>query len=607
VLFTDGVSEAFDSDETTENGDVNTDGRGLSVCAGRGVRLRQWGGDWRGDAGAGGERTLPSASRILCVPRKIARVALAAGALLSTTCGSSSETQTFSAPSALRCAVRIEPESATFPPSGGSGTVGVSTNRDCTWTAKPEAPWVTLSAGEGQGGGSVQFTVASNGDPLSRSTGIVVNDQRLQIAQEGKPCQFTLSSNRESVDGNGGEATVQVRATAAQCGWTASANVPWITIFSGHDGRGDGAVRFRVGPVDGSPRTGTLTIAGQTVHVDQGTGCSYSIGTETVSVDPSGGDRQVPVSAASGCPWSAESNSVWITITSGRTGNGPGTVGFRVSASDGPRTGTLSVAGRIVTVVQSAGCSFSVTPPNLNAGAGGGSSTIHVETASGCTWSAALDVPWITVSGAAGGNGRGDVQFVVAANAGPARTGSLTIAGQKIGIAQASGCTYAVFPAAQQFAPSGGSAVASVSTATGCPWSATSGANWIAMTTPSGSGSGQATFAVASNQGAARTGTLTIAGQSHTITQASSCTWSFNPPFHEMPVAGGFGTVLVFVTGPCTWTATSTVDWVRVVAGASGTGGGMVQFTIAANSGRARTGVIVIGSESYEVRQHGAQ
>lgn len=561
------------------------------------VRLARWGSSRSGVPLE--QATVPS----VCSPRS-AILAIAAGALLATACGSSSHTQTFSGPSAVRCALRLESGTAAFPPAGGSGTVRVAVSRDCTWTAKTGAAWVILSASEGQGDGSIRFTVASHADPSSRTGEILVNDQRLQIVQEGKPCEFSVSSTRETVDGAGGDRIVEVRASAAPCGWTASPNVSWISIVSGREGRGDGEVKFHVDAVNGPPRTGTLSVAGRTVHVEQGTGCTYSIGTDTFSVDAAGGERQVAVSAGAGCAWTADTDAAWITITSGSTGSGPGVVGFRVAATDGPaRTGTLRVAGRAVTVVQSPGCTVSVNPANLNESARGGSAAIRVDTAPGCPWSAETDVAWITLTGAASGSGTGQVQAAIAANAGPARTGSVIIAGQRVAITQASGCTYAVMPAAQQIPPSGGPAASSVSTASGCAWTATGAVEWITITNPLGSGSGQATFVVAPNQGPFRSATLTIAGRIHTVNQSSLCAWSFNPPFHEFAAPGGFGTVLVFVTGACTWTGTSTVDWIRVVAGATGAGEGMVQFTVAPNNGPARTGVVLIGGEKYLVKQ----
>ena len=65
------------------------------------------------------------------------------------------------------------------------------------------------------------------------------------------------------------------------------------------------------------------------------------------------GIASVAVVAPSGCRWAAESNSPWLTILAG-SGNGNGSVMYAVAANPNrnARTGTLTIAGRIVTVTQ---------------------------------------------------------------------------------------------------------------------------------------------------------------------------------------------------------------------------------------------------------------
>jgi hypothetical protein len=62
------------------------------------------------------------------------------------------------------------------------------------------------------------------------------------------------------------------------------------------------------------------------------------------------------LSATAPCDWQAMSNSSFITIDSGATGNGNGTVNFTVApnTTGAARTGTLTVAGRNVTITQDA-------------------------------------------------------------------------------------------------------------------------------------------------------------------------------------------------------------------------------------------------------------
>ncbi|HKG79518.1 MAG TPA: hypothetical protein VKA78_08865, partial [Pyrinomonadaceae bacterium] len=58
------------------------------------------------------------------------------------------------------------------------------------------------------------------------------------------------------------------------------------------------------------------------------------------------------LSATAACDWNAVSNSSFVTINSGASGNGTGTVNFTVAqnTTGAARTGTLTVAGRTVTI-----------------------------------------------------------------------------------------------------------------------------------------------------------------------------------------------------------------------------------------------------------------
>lgn len=63
--------------------------------------------------------------------------------------------------------------------------------------------------------------------------------------------------------------SVSVTATAG-CQWTATSNASWIMIRSGNTGTGNGTVAYRVSKnKTKQPRTGTMSIAGQTFTVEQ--------------------------------------------------------------------------------------------------------------------------------------------------------------------------------------------------------------------------------------------------------------------------------------------------------------------------------------------------
>ncbi len=89
-----------------------------------------------------------------------------------------------------------------------------------------------------------------------------------------------------------------------------------------------------------------------------------------------------------------------------------------------------------------------------------------------------------------------------------------------------SGCTYLLSPSQTSFPPSASTGTVAVNAPSGCAWSASldsSGASFITVTGgASGSGSGTVNFSVAQNSGAGKSGTLTVAGQQITITQAAA-------------------------------------------------------------------------------------
>lgn len=92
-----------------------------------------------------------------------------------------------------------------------------------------------------------------------------------------------------------------------------------------------------------------------TIADNQQAPCTYSISPTSGSFTYSGGKGSFAVSAGANCSWGAVSNVSWITITSGSSGMGTGTVGYKVSQNTGrtARTGSITVAGQIYTVTQS--------------------------------------------------------------------------------------------------------------------------------------------------------------------------------------------------------------------------------------------------------------
>jgi len=113
-------------------------------------------------------------------------------------------------------------------------------------------------------------------------------------------------------------------------------------------------------------RSYTNVIANQTGQdYTAGVGtCTYSISPTGQSFPLAGGTDDVDLTSQTGCNWTATSNDAWITINSGSSGTGSGTVNYTVSANAaGPRIGTMLIAGQTFTVTQ-AGTSYDNSPGN---------------------------------------------------------------------------------------------------------------------------------------------------------------------------------------------------------------------------------------------------
>jgi hypothetical protein len=481
----------------------------------------------------------------------------------------------------------------------------VAATRECTWTVGVEGQWLTLkSSSNGQGDGTVEFSAAANPDPVARRGALVLNGQRAELTQQAARCDITLAETSARFSPAGGSGRVEVRASSGLCSWNVASNQSWIAIRSGPDGKGSGSVTFDVAATNGPPRTGTLTIAGQNFSVIQSEGCTYAIEPPRIGVSPEGGTGVVTVTTAPECPWTAASNDPWLVFARAG-GTGQGSVGFTVQPTDGPaRTGTAVIAGQPFTVTQGQGCSYQVRPLIHAIPAAGGSATVTVTTAAGCSWNALSDVPWITLQSQSPGSGSGTVSFAVAATSGPARSGSVTVAGQKVAINQSQGCSYAINPTQEAIAATGGEGRVTVTTDAGCAWTAASTVSWITIAGgASGSGGGVLTYNVAATTGPARSGTLQIAGHTFTVNQGQGCTFVLNPASATVPAAGGQVQFAVQTSNGCTWTASGQATWLAVPPATSGSGNGNVLVTVGANTGPLRTGTVTAGGQTFTVTQ----
>jgi hypothetical protein len=368
-----------------------------------------------------------------------------------------------------------------------------------------------------------------------------------------------------------------------------------------------------------SQRSGSLTIAGQSVAVTQaGQGCTYAVTPDERTFTAAGGTSTFTVTAPAGCTWNATEQSNWITIDSGASGNGPGTVTFTASNYTGTaeRTATMTIAGQTVDVVQQGlACTFDVAPSSRSLTAGAGTSSFSVSAPAGCMWTATEQISWLTITSGANGNGDGAVNFSVTANTGTSqRSGTLTIAGALVTVTQAGAgttCSYSVTPTTRPVPAAGGSSTFSVEAPSGCTWSATEQSSWITISNGTNrSGSGTVNFTATANSGSSqRTANLTVAGTAVTVTQpGTSCTFTVAPGSLSVPPAGGQVPISVTASASsCGWTASESASWVSLVSGSPDTGNGIVIFQVAARtSSSTRSTTLTIAGRTVTLTQTGA-
>jgi hypothetical protein len=509
--------------------------------------------------------------------------------------------------------------------NGGNGSFNLTIASNWGWNAISRNGWITTSSG-GTGNGTIYYSVAPNDDIYTRTGTIIVAGQTFTITQAPGSCASTLSPSGANPASAGGNASFGV-TRLYNCGaWSAIPTVSWITVTSG-SGQGGGTVTYSVSANNSaSSRTGTISVSGGATFTvtQEGVSCNTMLSPASATVNNLGGTNSFTVSRNSACPgWSAIPTVSWITVTSGATGNGNGTVTYSVSENTGTsqRVGTISVSGASssFTVTQDpVSCSSYLSQSGTSVGSAAGNGSFSVTRAASCpSWTAIPTVSWVTVTlGGNGTSGNGTVNFSVTENTSSnPRMGTISVSGSStpFTITQAAlSCNYSIAPTGLNVGSGGTNGSTSVTVQNNCAWSASSNANWITITGgASRSGNGTVSFSVAANGSTnSRTGTMTIAGLTFTVTQdgAIVCSYSISPIYYFFTDAGGTTNVSVTAPAGCPWTANTSYSWISIPSGASGNGNGMVTVSALPNPFASfRQALVTIAGNDFSIGQTAAQ
>jgi hypothetical protein len=340
-------------------------------------------------------------------------------------------------------------------------------------------------------------------------------------------CGFFLNSDAAGFSDVGGGASVSLIASNAVCAWSLVNANPWISP-SATNGTGSATVNFLV---DANPnlisRTGIVVIAGQNFTVTQsGITCTYALAPVSGMPGAAPETNSFNVLAADPCAWSVSNTNEWITILSGSSGSGNGTVTYAVgdNFSATPRAGTLTVAGQTFSLTQAAfACTYALLPVNGAHAAAAATNSFSLTTSNFCAWSVVNTNPWMTILSGGSGAGDGFITYAVDANASLSeRVGTLVAGGQTFTITQqGQPCSYALTPTNLVLGSAGGTGTVSIVTGASCAWEVATTNDWIQFTSATnGTGAGGFDCSLLANWSlTARTGAVLVAGQVLPVTQ----------------------------------------------------------------------------------------
>ena len=182
------------------------------------------------------------------------------------------------------CEYLVQPIDVSACMTAPSLSVSVTTQAGCTWTATAADSWITLLGGQsGAGSGVITFRLSDNYTDPRQGTVMVrwptpTAGQNVRISQAG--CRYAVSTASINIPAAGGSGSFNVIQASDpitcggplqdRCVWTATSDVPWISITTTMPQAGDNPVSFTVAPNGtGATRTGQITVRDKVVVVTQ--------------------------------------------------------------------------------------------------------------------------------------------------------------------------------------------------------------------------------------------------------------------------------------------------------------------------------------------------
>jgi hypothetical protein len=491
--------------------------------------------------------------------------------------------------------------------SKAAGTFGITVSSNIAWTISSNAAWLTTSPVSGSNNGTVNASYAANTG--AARTGILTFSgagltQTVTVSQaDGRT--FYVSPETYAAPATSGSFTLNVFSSSFST-WNTSSNASWLSA-SRSFGNGNGTVTITHAANTGNTRIGVITISSnfesRTVTVTQSGNTTpvLTISPSSRSVADAAGSFTASVTA--NVPWTASSNAAWLSM-SPNSGTGNSSVTLSHTANTGAaRTGIVTLSGggvsTTITVTQAAAPSLTVTPTSQSVASNAGNFGITVS--ANIAWTVSSNANWLTGSPTSGSN-NGTVTASYTANAGVARTGTLTFSGggitRTVTVSQAAPTANFLTVSPSSKTIPAGSDTFQIIVRSNVAWTVISSGAWMMPAGNNGNGNATSVIYYQQNQNAvSRRDTLTFSGagiiQKVIVTQNAGTGSSLGVSPSTINANAAASSALINITSNGCWSVSDNASWVLPLA-AEGLGNATLSLFIQANNAGARSATVTI-------------
>ena len=361
--------------------------------------------------------------------------------------------------------------------------------------------------------------------------------------------------------------------------------------------------------IGGGKTKDTYTLQNSQCSITQA-GYEASVSMDKNVFDWAGGGGIVAIEVRADIAWLAKSNVSWLHV-SADNGVGSGQVVVRVDRSEllTTRTGTVYVAGKTLSIVQTGQLEYGISQDNVQT---------------------AVSIDYVLCDSDSVAVGIDGVDVLSSTNSGtyvwqPQSLGNHTIthvSGTNVwehtlnvtafeffvqpdpNSPMAKDVNISITPTTRNFAVGGGGNAIIVS-GSSTTWTASASEPWITLNATSGNVGYPVAYTVSANTNVEqRTGYVYVSGWVHTVTQ-DGVGGTIAPENATFEHLGGNGTISVTAANKMVWQARPNVDWLSVTP-TSGAGAGSVTYQVAPyNEVATRQGTLTVAGNTFTVFQYG--